>query len=301
MSTPYDSQQVKTILAERGAQVEAYLQHCLDAIPMQGRLKEAMYYSLLAGGKRLRPVLCLSTAALFGLSAEAVMPFAASLEMIHTYSLIHDDLPCMDNDELRRGKPTTWKVYGYDMAVLAGDALMIFAFETAAKALALGGDPERVARAMGILAERTGIYGMIGGQTVDVELTGKPVPEEQLSFIYRLKTGALLEASMRIGAVLAGAGKEEEETVERIAADVGMAFQIQDDILDLVSTAEVLGKPVLSDEKNEKTTYVTLKGLEKAKAEVKTLSDRAADALNSLPGDKEFLGTLIKTLVDREK
>ena len=131
--------------------------------------------------------------------------------------------------------------------------------------------------------------------------TGKPVPEEQLSFIYRLKTGALLEASMRIGAVLAGAGKEEEETVERIAADVGMAFQIQDDILDLVSTAEVLGKPVLSDEKNEKTTYVTLKGLEKAKAEVKTLSDRAAGALNSLPGDKEFLGTLIKTLVDREK
>ena len=205
----------------------------------------------------------------------------AAIEMIHTSSLIHDDLPCMDNDELRRGKPTTWKVYGYDMAVLAGDALMIFAFETAAKALSLGGDPERVARAMGILAEKTGIYGMIGGQTVDVELTGKPVPEEQLPVLLP--------------------DVDSYETVERIAADVGMAFQIQDDILDLVSTAEVLGKPVLSDEKNEKTTYVTLKGLEKAKAEVKTLSDRAADALNSLPGDKEFLGTLIKTLVDREK
>lgn len=282
--------------------VESYLETLFAGRPDWRDLYESMRYSLLAGGKRIRPVLTLEFARLAGLADwKTALPMACALELVHTYSLIHDDLPCMDNDELRRGKPTTWKVYGYDMAVLAGDALMIFAFETAAKALSLGGDPERVARAMGILAEKTGIYGMIGGQTVDVELTGKPVPEEQLSFIYRLKTGALLEASMRIGAVLAGVGKEEEETVERIAADVGMAFQIQDDILDLVSTAEVLGKPVLSDEKNEKTTYVTLKGLEKAKAEVKTLSDRAADALNSLPGDKEFLGTLIKTLVDREK
>lgn len=290
------------MLETRTREVEAVVERYLPAADgYQKTVLDAMNYSVRAGGKRLRPMLMEETYRLFGGGQEVVEPFMAAIEMIHTSSLIHDDLPCMDNDELRRGKPTTWKVYGYDMAVLAGDALMIFAFETAAKALALGGDPERVARAMGILAERTGIYGMIGGQTVDVELTGKPVPEEQLSFIYRLKTGALLEASMRIGAVLAGAGKEEEETVERIAADVGMAFQIQDDILDLVSTAEVLGKPVLSDEKNEKTTYVTLKGLEKAKAEVKTLSDRAADALNSLPGDKEFLGTLIKTLVDREK
>lgn len=274
---------------------------CGAFLPEESEVCRAARYSLLGGGKRIRAVLVLAVCDMLNGDAAAAEQFAAAVEMLHCYSLIHDDLPCMDNDELRRGKPTTWKVYGYDMAVLAGDALMIFAFETAAKALSLGGDPERVARAMGILAEKTGIYGMIGGQTVDVELTGKPVPEEQLSFIYRLKTGALLEASMRIGAVLAGVGKEEEETVERIAADVGMAFQIQDDILDLVSTAEVLGKPVLSDEKNEKTTYVTLKGLEKAKAEVKTLSDRAADALNSLPGDKEFLGTLIKTLVDREK
>lgn len=283
------------------AAIEDYLNSLFAEKPHWADLYEAMRYSVLSGGKRLRPVMTLEFARLCGLDWHKAVPMGCALELVHTYSLIHDDLPCMDNDELRRGKPTTWKVYGYDMAVLAGDALMIFAFETAAKALSLGGDPERVARAMGILAEKTGIYGMIGGQTVDVELTGKPVPEEQLSFIYRLKTGALLEASMRIGAVLAGVGKEEEETVERIAADVGMAFQIQDDILDLVSTAEVLGKPVLSDEKNEKTTYVTLKGLEKAKAEVKTLSDRAADALNSLPGDKEFLGTLIKTLVDREK
>ena len=292
----------KEIQKEKTAQIEQILKAYLPRVQgYQEVIMDAMSYSMLAGGKRLRPMLMQETYRMFGGTDRVIEPFMAAIEMIHTSSLIHDDLPCMDNDELRRGKPTTWKMYGYDMAVLAGDALMIFAFETAAKALAMGGDPERVARAMGILAEKTGIYGMIGGQTVDVELTGKPVPEEQLSFIYRLKTGALLEASMRIGAVLAGAGKEEEETVERIAGDVGMAFQIQDDILDLVSTAEVLGKPVLSDEKNEKTTYVTLKGLEKAKAEVKTLSDRAADALNSLPGDKEFLGTLIKTLVDREK
>lgn len=270
----------------------------------QKTIFEAMNYSVRAGGKRLRPLLMREVYRLFGGQGKEVEPFMAAIEMIHTSSLIHDDLPCMDNDEYRRGKKTTWVAYGYDMAVLAGDALLIYAVETASRAFLSGADAVmagRIGRCIHILSEKTGIYGMIGGQTVDVELTGKPVPEEQLSFIYRLKTGALLEASMRIGAVLAGAGKEEEETVERIAADVGMAFQIQDDILDLVSTAEVLGKPVLSDEKNEKTTYVTLKGLEKAKAEVKTLSDRAADALNSLPGDKEFLGTLIKTLVDREK
>ena len=267
----------------------------------QKTIFEAMNYSVKAGGKRLRPILMREVYRLFGGQGKEIEPLMAAIEMIHTSSLIHDDLPCMDNDEYRRGKKTTWVAYGYDMAVLAGDALLIYAIETAAKAFAMTPDAAKVGRCIQILSEKTGIYGMIGGQTVDVELTGKPVPEEQLSFIYRLKTGALLEASMRIGAVLAGAGKEEEETVERIAADVGMAFQIQDDILDLVSTAEVLGKPVLSDEKNEKTTYVTLKGLEKAKAEVKTLSDRAADALNSLPGDKEFLGTLIKTLVDREK
>ena len=289
-------------LKKRTGEVEAVVESYLPKEEgHQKTIFEAMNYSVRAGGKRLRPMLMEETYHLFGGTEKAVEPFMAAMEMIHTSSLIHDDLPCMDNDELRRGLPTTWKKFGYDMAVLAGDALMIYAFETASKAFSMTAYPDRAAKAIQVLAEKTGIYGMIGGQVVDVELTGKPIPQEKLDFIYRLKTGALLEASMRIGAVLAGAGKEEEETVERIAGDVGMAFQIQDDILDLVSTAEVLGKPVLSDEKNEKTTYVTLKGLEKAKAEVKTLSDRAADALNSLPGDKEFLGTLIKTLVDREK
>ena len=223
----------------------------------------------------------------------------AAMEMIHTSSLIHDDLPCMDNDEYRRGKLTTWKAYGYDMAVLAGDALMIYAFETASKAFSMGADPAKAGRAIGILAEKTGIYGMIGGQTVDVELTGKAVPREKLDFIYRLKTGALLEASMMIGAVLAGATVEEIKEVETMASEVGLAFQIQDDILDVTSTQEELGKPVLSDEKNEKTTYVTLEGLEKAKRDVKEISDRAAGRLAGLPGKNEFLYNIIEMLVNR--
>lgn len=267
----------------------------------QKRIFEAMNYSVKAGGKRLRPLLMRETYRMFGGKGKEIEPFMAAVEMIHTSSLIHDDLPCMDNDELRRGKPTTWKVYGYDMAVLAGDALMIFAFETAAKALAMGADAGAVGQAMGILAEKTGIYGMIGGQTVDVELTGKPVSKEQLDFIYRLKTGALLEASMMIGAVLAKASKEELLTVRNIAADVGLAFQIQDDILDVESTAEVLGKPVLSDEKNSKTTYVTLEGLDKAKTDVKEISDRAVKRLADLPGQNAFLEKLVEMLVTRKK
>ena len=266
----------------------------------QKTIFEAMNYSMKAGGKRLRPLLMHEVYKMFGGTGKEIEPFMAAIEMIHTSSLIHDDLPCMDNDELRRGKPTTWKVYGYDMAVLAGDALMIFAFETAAKALELGANAAAVVKAMAILAQKTGIYGMIGGQTVDVELTGKPVPREKLDFIYRLKTGALLEASMMIGAVLAGANEAQVKIVEAIAADVGLAFQIQDDILDVTSTAEVLGKPVLSDEKNEKTTYVTLEGLEKAKEDVQIISDRACETLAGLPGEKEFLSQLIEMLVHRE-
>lgn len=290
-------EQMKQAVAETEAIVYSYLP---AEEGHQKTIFEAMNYSMQAGGKRLRPLLMHEVYKMFGGNGKEIEPFMAAIEMIHTSSLIHDDLPCMDNDELRRGKPTTWKVYGYDMAVLAGDALMIFAFETSAKALALGADAAAVVKAMGILAQKTGIYGMIGGQTVDVELTGKPVPREKLDFIYRLKTGALLEASMMIGAVLAGATDEQVKTVESIAASVGLAFQIQDDILDVTSTAEVLGKPVLSDEKNSKTTYVTLEGLEKAKTDVKAISDRAREELAGLPGEKEFLSQLIEMLVNRE-
>ena len=266
----------------------------------QKTIFEAMNYSVKAGGKRLRPLLMREVYRLFGGTGKEIEPFMAAIEMIHTSSLIHDDLPCMDNDEYRRGRKTTWVAYGYDMAVLSGDALLIYAIETASRAFAMTAHADRVGRCIGILAEKTGIYGMIGGQTVDVELTNQPVSREQLDFIYRLKTGALLEASMMIGAVLAGASKEELQTVERIAANVGLAFQIQDDILDVTSTQEELGKPVLSDEKNEKTTYVTLEGLEKAKRDVKEISDRAAGRLAGLPGKNEFLYNIIEMLVNRK-
>ena len=288
-------------LRERTETAEAAVKKYLPpAEGFQKTVLDAMDYSVNAGGKRLRPVMMMESYRMFGGRGEEIEPFMAAIEMIHTSSLIHDDLPCMDNDTLRRGKPTAWVRYGYDMAVLAGDGLMIYAFETAAKALALGADPARVARCMGILAEKTGIYGMIGGQTVDVELTDKPIPEDKLDFIYRLKTGALLEASFMIGAVLAGAGEEEVKTVEEIASLVGLAFQIQDDILDVTSSAEVLGKPVLSDEKNHKTTYVTLKGLEKAREDGKEISRRAVELLRSLGGDHAFLEELITMLTDRK-
>lgn len=288
-------------LRERTETAEAAVKKYLPpAEGFQKTVLNAMDYSVNAGGKRLRPVMMMESYRMFGGRGEEIEPFMAAIEMIHTSSLIHDDLPCMDNDTLRRGKPTAWVRYGYDMAVLAGDGLMIYAFETAAKALALGADPARVARCMGILAEKTGIYGMIGGQTVDVELTDKPIPEDKLDFIYRLKTGALLEASFMIGAVLAGAGEEEVKTVEEIASLVGLAFQIQDDILDVTSSAEVLGKPVLSDEKNHKTTYVTLKGLEKAREDGKEISRRAVELLRSLGGDHAFLEELITMLTDRK-
>jgi len=292
-------------LKTRTAQVEAVVLGFLpEETGHQKTIFEAMNYSMKAGGKRLRPMLMQETYRLFGGTGTEIEPFMAAIEMIHTSSLIHDDLPCMDNDQLRRGLPTTWVKYGYDMAVLAGDALLIYAIETAAKACERTKDPVqigRIARAMGLLAEKTGIYGMIGGQVVDVELAGQPIPREKLDFIYRLKTGALLEASMMIGALLGGADEAQLKTVEQIAAAVGLAFQIQDDILDVTSTSEQLGKPVLSDEKNHKTTYVTLEGIEKARNDVAEISARAVSLLGSLPGENPFLAGLITLLVDREK
>ena len=289
-------------LKKRTGEVESIVDSYLPAEEgYQKTIFEAMNYSVRAGGKRLRPMLMEETYHLFGGTEKAVEPFMAAMEMIHTSSLIHDDLPCMDNDELRRGLPTTWKKFGYDMAVLAGDALMIYAFETASRAFAMTRYPDRAARAIQVLAEKTGIYGMIGGQVVDVQLTGKPVPQEKLDFIYRLKTGALLEASMMIGAILGGASEKEQKRVEEIASAVGLAFQIQDDILDVTSTSEELGKPVLSDEKNQKTTYVTLVGLDQAKADVAEISARAVSLLKELPGENLFLENLVTMLVERKK
>ena len=301
-----DNTEFRKELEERTKQINEQIESYLpEEKGHQKTIFEAMNYSVKAGGKRLRPLFMQEICRLFtGEVQPVVVPFMAAIEMIHTSSLVHDDLPCMDDDMMRRGQASTWAEYGEDMGVLAGDALMIYAFEVAAKAfkeVSDADDLKRVGRAIEILASKTGIYGMIGGQTVDVELTNQPIPKDKLDFIYRLKTGALLEASMVIGAVMAGASEAECGTVERMAAAIGLAFQIQDDILDVTSSQEVLGKPVLSDEKNNKTTYVTLEGIEKSKHDVKQLSETAVDILYSLPGKNEFLEELIEMLVSREK
>lgn len=268
----------------------------------QRQIMEAMEYNLMAGGKRLRPMLMKETYVMFGGRSKVIEPFMAALEMIHTYSLIHDDLPAMDNDDYRRGRKTTHIVYGEAIGILAGDALLNCAFETAAKAFDI--EPEKsflIGKALQILAKKAGIYGMIGGQVVDVTSTGHKIDEDVLNFIYDLKTGALIEAAMTIGAVLAGASAKEVQIIGEIAGKIGLAFQIQDDILDVTSTEEVLGKPVHSDEKNEKTTYVTLVGYERAKEQVELLSQDAIFLLNSLEKQNPYLMCLIGKLINRER
>ena len=291
---------------EQTHKVEAIEQTLKEYLPKQEGyqkvIMEAMEYSVLAGGKRLRPMLMQETFRLFGGEGDLVEPFMAAIEMIHTYSLVHDDLPAMDNDDYRRGRKTTHVVYGEAMGILAGDALLNYAFETAAKAFSM--HPEKsleIGKALQVLADKAGIYGMIGGQVVDVESAGNAVFKEVLDFIYELKTSALIESSMMIGAILAGADEKAIKDIETIAKNVGIAFQIQDDILDVTSTAEVLGKPILSDEKNEKTTYVTLVGLEKAKEYVEKISMDAIELLHRFEAKDSFLEELLKSLIHREK
>lgn len=273
---------------------------------------EAMNYSMLAGGKRLRPMLMQETYRLFGGQGDVIYPFMAAIEMIHTYSLVHDDLPAMDNDEYRRGRKTTHVVYGEAMGILAGDALLNYAFETMIKAFGVSKEREMsevnpgkliaIAEAMDVLAKKAGIYGMIGGQTADIEAENKEdVSLETLLFIHENKTAALIQAAMMVGAILAGAGIGDIERVEKCAYNIGIAFQIQDDILDVIGDGEELGKPIGSDEKNGKTTYVTLKGLEASKAEVERLSEEAISIIQSFGGDSEFLQELVTSLIHRRK
>lgn len=266
----------------------------------QKTLLEAMNYSMTAGGKRLRPLLMQETYRLFGGSGEIVKPFMAAIEMIHTHSLVHDDLPAMDNDEYRRGKKTTHVVYGEAMAILAGDGLLNLAYETACRAFAMEPENVNIGKALAVLAQKTGIGGMIGGQSVDVLNDGKPLSGDMLDFIYRLKTSALIESSMMIGAILAGAGEEQVSRVCSAANDIGLAFQIQDDILDVTGTQQELGKPVNSDEKNNKTTYVTIKGAERAKQDVEAISARALGTLADLPMKNVFLEKLVRALIVRK-
>ena len=294
---------IKSEINLRAEAIETIIKKYLPAEEgYQKQIMEAMNYSILAGGKRLRPMLMQETYRLFGGQSKVIEPFMAAMEMIHTYSLVHDDLPAMDNDEYRRGKKTTHAVYGEAMGILAGDALLNFAFETATKAFDMEPENANIGKALRILATKAGIYGMIGGQVVDVASEGTTdMTKEKLDFIYRLKTGALMEASMLIGAVLAGATKSEQQIIEQVAGEIGLAFQIQDDILDVTSTKEVLGKPIGSDEKNQKFTYVTFEGLEKAKDDVAAITKQAVAHMDSLVVRNEFLNELLVYLIEREK
>ena len=263
---------------------------------------EAMNYSLMAGGKRIRPMLILESYRLFGGENELeIEPFMTAMEMIHTYSLVHDDLPAMDDDEYRRGRKTTHVVYGEAMGILAGDALLNYGFEVATRAFTKTDNLEKATKAFTILTGKPGIYGMIGGQAVDVENCDSPMEQEMLDFIYDLKTGALIEGSMMIGAIMAGAMNDQIEQVEQIAKKIGLAFQIQDDILDVIGDEAEIGKPVNSDEKNHKTTYVTLFGIEKAEAEVARLSKEALDMIAEFPKRNEYLEELVRYLICRKK
>lgn len=262
---------------------------------------EAMDYSLVAGGKRLRPLLMQESFRLFNDQEKIVWPLMAAMEMIHTYSLVHDDLPAMDNDEYRRGKKTTHVVYGEDMGILAGDALLNYAFETAIKVFDSQVDRELGIQAIRVLGQKAGIYGMIGGQVVDVKETGKALEATTLNYIYEKKTAALIEGSLMIGGITGGASASEVTALEKIGRLVGVAFQIQDDILDVEGTYAELGKPIGSDAKNEKTTYVTLYGKEAAVEAVKNASEEAISLLLKLGKDTAFLEQLLTYLINRRK
>ncbi len=270
----------------------------------------AMNYSIHVGGKRLRPMMMEASYRMFGGKSDkdVLYPFMAAIEMIHTYSLCHDDLPAMDNDMYRRGKKSTHAMYGEAMGILAGDGLLNYAFETALRAFEGGSQEAGIITALSILAKKAGIYGMIGGQVVDIESEGKSrdqVDMDTIRFIHENKTAAMIESSLMIGAALAGASKDDIDTMERIGSDIGLAFQIQDDILDVTGDEQALGKPVGSDERNEKTTYVSITGLDKAKEDVAMISKRAIDTLSGIKmADKDeghFLKELIASLVDRDR
>ncbi len=295
----------KNILKEKVRAIEDLLKTYLpEEADAPQTILDALYYSVMSGGKRLRPMLMQETYSLFGGKDTVVEPFMAAMEMIHSYSLVHDDLPAMDNDEYRRGRKTTWAVYGDAMGILAGDGLLNLAFETALTAFDCCSsveEYERVRKALAILANNAGINGMIGGQVADIEAEAKPekVTEEDLLYIHNHKTGALIEASMLIGAVLAGASEVEQQLVSQCALDIGLAFQIQDDILDVVGNSDELGKPVGSDAANGKQTYATLKGLDQSVEEVERLSDEALEILQGVPGDREFMEALVSHLIAR--
>lgn len=265
---------------------------------------DAMNYAVRVGGKRLRPILMAETYKMFGgdFEKKTIKAFMAAQECIHTYSLIHDDLPAMDNDDYRRGKKTTHVVYGEANAILAGDGLLNYAFELTSNAVDYNEDNSlEILKAIQVMSQKSGIYGMVGGQVIDLETEGQKNSLETLRLIYRLKTSCLLESSMMVGAILGGASEEEVDKIRQIANKIGIAFQIQDDILDITSTAEELGKPIGSDAKNEKYTYASIVGIEEASKEVERLTKDAIAILDELPYEHQFLKDLLLSLINRRK
>ena len=299
----------QTELSRKVKEIEEIIDKFLPAeTGYQEIVIKAMNYSILAGGKRLRPMLMQETYRLFGGTGKEIESFMAAIEMIHTYSLVHDDLPAMYNDEYRRGRKTTQVVFGEAFGILAGDGLLNYAFETALKAFPTEQDQlnlenmYRITKALQVLAVKAGIYGMIGGQTADIQAEEmENIDTERLLYIHENKTAALIQSSMMIGAILAGAGECDVERIEKCAYNIGIAFQIQDDILDVIGTMEELGKPIGSDEKNNKQTYVTLNGLETSKKHVKELSEEAIGIIDSFGGDNVFLKELVHSLINRSK
>ncbi|MBQ9360474.1 MAG: polyprenyl synthetase family protein [Lachnospiraceae bacterium] len=264
----------------------------------------AINYSVKAGGKRIRPIFMYETYKMFGGDDEVIEPFMAAIEMIHNYSLVHDDLEAMDNDEFRRGRKTTHVIYGEGMAVLAGDGLLNMAFETAVKAFDLCSnkkDTDRVIRALRVLAEKSGLQGMLGGQAcdVDAEQKKKQIDIDELMYIHENKTGALIQSAMMIGAILAGASSKEVDIISQLSLLVGTAFQIEDDILDVEGDEKVIGKRVGSDEKNNKTTYVTLKGLQEAKKDAREMSEKAIELFDGIGKSNDFLRNLMLSMIGR--
>ena len=277
--------------------VEQWLKGAFAGRERYARLYDAMEYSLLAGGKRIRPVLALESCRMCGGQAEQALPMACAVEMVHTYSLIHDDLPCMDDDDLRRGKPTNHVVFGQATAVLAGDALLTAAFETLAACR--GTSPaDRVLEAVDCLSRAAGAAGMVGGQVLDMEGEGRTLTLEQLELLQSLKTGALMSAAAELGCIAAGASQARREVVRTYAQCLGRAFQIQDDILDVTSTDAELGKPVGSDRENGKSTFVTALGLEACREQVEQLTERAVQALEMFQ-EAGFLTWLARSLARR--
>lgn len=291
----------KVVLKEKTSYVEKLLNKYMPKEEgYQKTIMEAMNYSLSAGGKRLRPILTLEACKIVGGNEKDAIPFAVAIEMIHTYSLIHDDLPALDNDDLRRGRKTNHIVYGENMAILAGDALLNYAFEIMLSNSLGKKDPEKYLRAINEIAKSAGIYGMIGGQVVDVQSEDQQISKDKLDYIHNNKTAAIMIGCMRAGAIIGNASEEHLDEITRYAKNIGLSFQIVDDILDIVGDESKLGKKVGSDIDNNKSTYPSLLGLEKSKEIANQLINEAKESINKLSDDVEFLNGLAEYIIARE-